>query len=111
MKLMILLLLVSTNTLANPRIQTDKAIQNEGKRIYLSTCIRCHNRDPSKKGPIGPDLLSTPLDVLRTKVPEGKYPSGYTPKRRTKIMPKFPHLKDKVDFIYEYIQSFKHDKN
>ena len=89
------------------KIPTNEAIQNEGKRIYLATCTKCHNLNPTKPGAIGPELYTTPLDVFRSKVPKGTYPSGYTPKRKTKIMPRFPHLTDKVDFIYNYIRSFK----
>jgi mono/diheme cytochrome c family protein len=87
-------------------------VQNlEGKRLYVLNCVRCHNADPTKAGTIGPELYTTPDTVFATKVPEGKYPSGYTPKRRTKIMPKFPHLTNKTDLIYNYIRSFKNDKN
>ena len=80
---------------------------NEGKRIYVSNCVRCHNINATKPGIIGPELFTTPIEVFRTKVPTGTYPSGYISKRRTKVMPKFPHLKDKVDLIYKYIQSVK----
>lgn len=104
------MLIVTTSVWAQ-RIPTNETINAEGKRIYLGTCVKCHNANPSKPGPIGPELYTTPLDVFRTKVPKGTYPSGYKPKRRSKIMPKFPSLADKVDFIYNYIQSTKHDKN
>ena len=80
---------------------------NEGAKIYNTHCIRCHNVDPRKAGNIGPELFTTPLEVFKTKVPFATYPSGYTPKRRTKIMPKFPRLTNKVDLIYDYIRSFK----
>jgi mono/diheme cytochrome c family protein len=104
---LILLTLVLSGAAEATRIPTNETIQREGKRIYLGTCVRCHNVDPRKAGSIGPELYTTPLDVFRTKVPEGKYPSGYTPKRRTKIMPKFPDLTNKVDWVYDYVRSFK----
>lgn len=109
MKLTILILIATTSLYAQ-RIPTNRTINEEGRRVYLGTCVKCHNTNPSKPGTIGPDLLSTPLEVFRTKVPTGKYPTGYTPKRKTKVMPKFPHLADKVDFIYNYIQSTKNGK-
>ena len=84
-----------------------KTWSNEGEKIYKSTCIRCHSPNPTKPGVIGPELYTTPLEVFRTKVPTGTYPSGYTPKKRTKVMPKFPGLTNKVDLIYNYIRSFK----
>ena len=95
-----LLILRSPTTSAN----------NVGKQTYVQKCAACHNLNPTKPGSIGPELFTTPLDVFRTKVPTGTYPSGYTPKRHTKIMPKFPGLKDKVDLIYNYIQTFKGKK-
>lgn len=86
---------------------TDSVQHLEGKRIYVSNCTRCHNANPTKPGSIGPELFTTPIAVFRTKVPKGSYPSGYAPKRKTKIMPKFPHLTNKTDLVYNYIRSFK----
>lgn len=83
----------------------------EGKGLYVINCIRCHNANPTKAGAIGPELYTTPNNVFTTKVPNGTYPNGYAPKRRTKIMPKFKSLTTKTDLIYNYIRSFKNDKN
>jgi mono/diheme cytochrome c family protein len=86
-------------------IPTDQTLIQEGKRIYVSNCARCHNTNPHKPGSIGPDLFSTPENVFYTKVVHGKYPQGYKPKRPTKVMPKFKHLTNKIDMIYKYIRS------
>lgn len=83
------------------------SLANDGRRIYESTCIRCHNHNPHRAGSLGPDLYTTPLSVFKTKVPRGHYPAGYSPKRKTRMMPKFPSLENKVDSIYNYIRSFK----
>ncbi len=80
---------------------------NEGKQIYTSVCMKCHNANPSKPGSIGPDLYTTPLAVFKTKVVTGTYPAGYKPKRKTRIMPKFHHLTTKVNLVYNYIRSTK----
>lgn len=106
MKLTMLILIVSASVFAQ-KIPTDRTINEEGRRVYIANCIRCHNADPTKRGSIGPDLFTTPLEVFRTKVPKGSYPPKYIPKRKTKVMPRFPSLADKVDFIYQYIQTFK----
>ena len=107
---LIILMLIATTTLHAQRIPTDRTINEEGRRIYLGSCVRCHNINPSKPGTIGPELITTPLEVFKVKVPKGDYPPNYTPKRRTKVMPKFPSLADKVDFIYNYIQSTKNER-
>lgn len=107
---MITLLLLSTlgqTTWANERYPTDETLRQEGKRLYIANCVRCHNVNPTKVGSVGPELFTTPLEVFRTKVPKGLYPSGYTPKRRSKVMPKFSSLTNTVDFIYDYVRSFK----
>jgi mono/diheme cytochrome c family protein len=83
---------------------------DEGKRIYTTTCVKCHNANPTKAGSIGPELFTTPKAVFSTKVPTGVYPAGYKPKRKTKIMPKFPLLDKKIDLLYKYIQTFKGKK-
>jgi mono/diheme cytochrome c family protein len=88
-------------------IPTDQTLILEGKKIYLQNCVRCHNTNPHKAGSIGPDLYSTPEEVFHTKVPNGKYPKGYTPKRKSRVMPRFKHLTERVDLIYSYIRSIK----
>ena len=100
----------NSGALTVSKIPTDKVQHIEGKRIYTSTCIKCHNKDPHIKGSIGPDLFTTPREVFHTKVITGTYPKGYTPKRKTRVMPKFKQLTNDVDKIYDYIQSLKKNK-
>lgn len=88
-------------------ISLQSKAENEGKRLYITKCAGCHNLNPNKNGSVGPDLVTTPLDAFRVKVLQGKYPSGYAPKRRTKAMQKFQGLTNSVDLIYNYIQTFK----
>ena len=97
--------LASFNANPSTRIPTDQVSIQEGKRVYLTTCVTCHNSNPHKPGSIGPDLYTTPREVFQSKVPSGLYPKGYTPKRKTRVMPKFKHLTNKVDAIYNYIRS------
>ena len=87
---------------------------DKGKRIWLTTCIQCHNRDPNKKGPIGPETVDAPLEVLRVKVMTGKYPeplpAGFVPKRKTKAMRPLPQFKNDIEAIHAYVQSVKAKK-
>lgn len=87
---------------------------NKGKRIWLSTCIQCHNRDPNMKGSLGPEVVDAPLSVMTAKVMTGKYPeplpAGFVPKRKTKAMRPLPKFKDDIPSIHAYVQSVKKKK-
>ena len=83
---------------------------DNGKKIYTSKCISCHNKDPSLKGAVGPDIADSNMSLLILKTQHKQYPKGYKPKRKTKIMPKIP-LKDKeLADLYEYISNFNRRK-
>ena len=57
-----------------------------GGQVYLAHCIACHNTDPGQAGAVGPPLRGPSRELLETKVLNGTYPPGYTPKRPTKVM-------------------------
>jgi cytochrome c2 len=83
----------------------------KGKAIYLSACIKCHNKDPNVKGPIGPEMVDAPIEVMQAKVATGRYPEvlpeGFVPKRKTKQMTKLPQYLKDVPSIHAYVQSIK----
>lgn len=83
----------------------------KGKEIYLSQCIKCHNKDPNVKGAIGPEMVDAPLSVMQAKVFTGRYPDvlpeGFVPKRKTKQMTKLPQYIKDVPSIHAYVQSLK----
>jgi mono/diheme cytochrome c family protein len=83
----------------------------KGHKIFLTQCIACHNKDPNIKGAIGPELTDAPLDLMKIKVVTGRYPEvlpeGFVPKRKTKLMKKFPQLEADVPSIHAWIQSVK----
>jgi mono/diheme cytochrome c family protein len=94
--------------------QTDAAAIATGKRLYLSNCIQCHNKDPNIKGSIGPEMIDAPLSVMTAKVMTGKYPevlpAGFIPKRKSKAMKAIPKLKDDIPKIWAFVQSVKKKK-
>jgi mono/diheme cytochrome c family protein len=97
---------------AAPAIVESEPVDIEkGKAIYLSACIKCHNKDPNVKGPIGPEIVDAPLEVMQHKVATGRYPDvlpeGFVPKRKTKQMTKFPQYLKDVPSIHAYVQSLK----
>ena len=82
-----------------------------GRALYSTHCIACHNKDPNVKGAIGPELIDAPVDLMKVKVVTGRYPDvlpeGFVPKRKTKQMKKFPQLEKDVASIHAWIQSVK----
>lgn len=102
-------LLISTAVLS-----ADQATIDKGKRLYLSNCIQCHNRDPNSKGPIGPEMVDAPLSVMTAKVMTGAYPAvlpaGFVPKRKSKAMKKIPKLEKDIPAIFAFVQSVKKKK-
>ena len=94
------------------KVEEAPAIDIEkGHKIFLTQCIACHNKDPNIKGAIGPELTDAPLDLMKIKVVTGRYPEvlpeGFVPKRKTKLMKKFPQLEADVPSIHAWIQSVK----
>src|SRR5687768_2988430 len=86
----------------------------KGRRLYFSTCIQCHNKDPNVKGSMGPELVDSPLVIMQHKVKTGRYPevlpAGYVPKRKTKLMRPLPRVEKDVPSIYAWIQSVSKKK-
>lgn len=79
-------------------------VAERGRQIYQSQCIACHNSDPAKAGPIGPDVRGSSETLLRAKVRDGMYPPGYTPKRPSKVMQPMPQLANDIPALVEYLR-------
>ena len=75
-----------------------------GRQLYQAQCIACHNPDPAKAGPIGPDVRGSSQELLRAKVLSGSYPPGYAPKRATKVMQPMPQLANDIPALAEYLR-------
>jgi mono/diheme cytochrome c family protein len=92
-------------------VEAADTILEKGKRLYLTNCLQCHNRDPNVKGSIGPEVVDAPLEVMTAKIMTGKYPEklpeGFVPKRKSTAMRKIPKLKEDIPAIWAYVQSLK----
>lgn len=92
----------------------DQATLDKGKRLYLSNCIQCHNKDPNLKGSLGPEMIDAPLSIMTAKVMTGVYPAvlpaGFVPKRKSKAMRKIPRLQKDIPAIHAWVQSMKKKK-
>jgi hypothetical protein len=83
----------------------NKLIQ-QGKSVYMSKCIACHNIDPRKNGVTGPMINGASLELITYRVLKGTYPPGYVPKRKTKLMRPLPYLKDQLEVLHLFLNSF-----
>ncbi len=78
---------------------------SQGKAVYMSTCIACHNADPKLPGSVGPDIAGSSYELLFARITKAEYPAGYTPKRTSKMMPAFPQHENDVKAIHAYLNS------
>jgi mono/diheme cytochrome c family protein len=76
---------------------------NRGRAIYLSNCAACHNNDPSKDGPIGPAIKGSTRELVEARVLRASYPPGYTPKRKTTLMPAQPYLESSLPNLVAFL--------
>lgn len=74
-----------------------------GRSVYGAQCIACHNPDPAKSGPLGPELKGSSAELLRAKVVQGAYPPGYTAKRPTKVMQPMPHVAEDIPALAAFL--------
>lgn len=95
----------------NSVLSADQATLDKGKRLYLSNCIQCHNKDPNLKGSIGPEMVDAPLSVMTSKIMTGAYPAvlppEFIPKRKSKAMKKITKLEKDIPAIFAFVQSVK----
>ena len=99
---------------AQKPVPITQATLDKGKRLYLSNCISCHNKDPNIKGNIGPEVVDAPLEVMTSKIMTGLYPAvlpkGFVPKRKTKVMRKITKLQADIPAIHAWVQSVRKKK-
>lgn len=76
---------------------------DRGRRLYIATCIVCHNSDPGKDGSLGPAVKGASEALLEAKVLHKRYPPGYRPKRPTQAMPTYPQLRKRIPDIAAYL--------
>lgn len=75
----------------------------KGKVIWDTICQACHGPNPQKDGPLGPAVHGSPLELVKARVLQAKYPPGYKPKRDTTMMPPFPQYKDDIEHITAFL--------
>jgi mono/diheme cytochrome c family protein len=104
----IVALAVTLGACSKDNEQGEKAAKDpdweRGRAVFVANCVACHNNDPSKDGPIGPAIKGSSKELLESRVLSTSYPTGYKPKRPTKVMPQFPFLKDEIPYLSAYLR-------
>lgn len=75
-----------------------------GRQVYLAQCVTCHGPDPAQAGPLGPAVKGSSKELLEAKIVSGTYPSGYTPKRSTRVMLPLPALAPDIPALADYLR-------
>ena len=78
-----------------------------GRVTYNANCIACHAMDPTQDGALGPAVAGSSAELLAARILRGEYPTGYTPKRESRVMVPMPHLQDKLPELVAYLDSLK----
>ena len=86
-----------------PRKMARPGNPERGRSIYLSNCAACHSPDPSKDGPVGPAIKGSSQALIEARVMRASYPPGYTPKRKTSLMPAQPYLKSAIPHLAAFL--------
>jgi len=89
--------------LAGCRDEGPTSLAEQGRRVYQSNCIACHNPDPARDGTLGPPLACASAELVEARVLRAAYPPGYTPKRDSKLMPAQPFLKGDVPSLAAFL--------
>ena len=79
-------------------------LAERGRLIFVAQCAQCHATDPAQAGPVGPPVKGASAALLEAKIVRGEYPSGYTPKRPTKVMPATPSLAAEIPALAAYLR-------
>jgi len=90
---------------SNVSAMSPEQLKERGKAIYISSCIACHNVDPSKEGSVGPAISGSSLELISARVLKASYPANYKPKRVTGQMPALPHLEKELPALQAYLNS------
>lgn len=60
--------------------------------------------NPAQPGPVGPPVQGASRALLEAKVVHGTYPSGYAPKRPTRVMQPMPQVTPDLDALAEHLK-------
>jgi mono/diheme cytochrome c family protein len=75
----------------------------QGRIVYMTNCVVCHNADPTLPGSQGPPIAGSSHELVYDRVLFLKYPPGYKPKRTTHAMRALPQLANRIDDLTAFL--------
>jgi mono/diheme cytochrome c family protein len=75
----------------------------QGRIVYMTNCVVCHNANPNLPGSQGPPIAGSSRELVYDRVMFLKYPTGYTPKRTTHAMRALPQLANRIDDLTAFL--------
>jgi mono/diheme cytochrome c family protein len=75
----------------------------QGRIVYMTNCVVCHNPDPNLPGSQGPSIAGSSRELVEDRVLNLKYPPGYKPKRSTHAMRALPQLAGQIDNLTAFL--------
>ncbi|EMY77477.1 cytochrome C [Leptospira weilii serovar Ranarum str. ICFT] len=78
---------------------------SQGKGLYITNCSACHNQNPALDGAVGPAVKGSNFELLKARIVEGTYPSGYTPKRTSRVMTRLPLNDDQIRNLEAFLNA------
>jgi mono/diheme cytochrome c family protein len=75
----------------------------QGRIVYMTNCVVCHNADPNLPGSQGPPIAGSSRVLVEDRVLRLQYPPGYTPKRTTHAMRALPQLAGQIDNLVAFL--------
>ncbi|EMJ98166.1 c-type cytochrome [Leptospira alstonii] len=99
------LILIFANCKEEENLSPEQKSISQGKGLYITNCSACHNQNPALDGAVGPAVKGSNFELLKARVVEGTYPSGYTPKRTSRIMTRLPLSDDQIRSLEAFLNS------
>jgi cytochrome c553 len=103
---LVIMLMISSCSKKNTDVNDPTDLIKRGRTVYLTACASCHHQDASRDGSIGPAIAGSSRELLERRLIYGDYPVGYKPKRESRAMVALPHLKNELDALTAYLNSF-----
>ncbi|EKO17499.1 MULTISPECIES: c-type cytochrome [Leptospira] len=96
-------ILILANCKEDENLSPEQKMISQGKGLYITNCSSCHNQNPALDGAVGPAVRGSNFELLKARIVEGTYPSGYTPKRTSKVMNRLPLNDEQIRSIEAFL--------